>query len=421
MTTFLPYRTSRAARVFVEFMPSGLGAIWGSLIAIIPFFDFYFRSNYEGVGLYQATLDTHTNVAVSVLATLSLLAAAGFSTFAILTIGVDYRRQRRFFILTLVMVVFATLSSITAEAPTMPLVLATLIIALGMAINFGAINSWEAVFKAFSATAALMFTAAELLAVFSHDYTWGRLGGHAGPNYWGMAAASALMLCLAVRPVPLRVLVVVVALVTLFLAQARGSEIAAVSGAAAMVSVKLVRTPLRRSLPWSIAGVVLIVVIAAFFSEQIAKKILLVDDAYRGAASNGSGRFIGWGETLNIIGAHPMFGVGLRQHEKFLHAVANAHNAYLAVTAEQGFIGLILYVTLTIGALARAAREYIQKPSTSRVILMGFMAFFISLGTVEQVSLATGNSLTLIMFVVAALAWRADIDPERSVAIVPVA
>jgi len=373
---------------------------------LIPFFDFFLRPNYVGSSLYQSV--NHVVPIIAFLSTATLLAAVGFSFIAASVLGVDYRRQSWMVALSMTLTVLAGLSGMTANSAIMPLVILTLFLAFMMAVNFGALNHWESVFDSFAATAVVLFIAADLLALTSHDFTWGRLGGHAGPNYWGMVSSSALILCLRVRPAWLRIPVVLIACLTLYLGQARGSIIGVVSGGVVMASMKLVRMPTRIALLAVVLAVLVGVLIFVFGSNFIAHKVLLIDDQYRGVASNGSGRLIGWGETFNIIAAHPLFGVGLRQHEQYLHAVSNAHNAYLAAAAEQGLIGLAAYLCLMIGATIRALLKVLKLYSPQRLVILGYLIFLLTIGLFEQYSYQTGNSFALIGMIAAALSWRLE-------------
>jgi len=413
MTGFVSMSASAPGQARPRLNPSVIGAVWGGLLTLIPFYDYFLRPNYEGSSLYQSV--NHVVPAIAVLSTATLLAAVGFSFVAAWIVGVDYKRQTYMAGLSMTLTVLAGLSGMTANAAVMPLVILTLFLAYVMAVNFGALDEWEPVFDSFAATAVVIFIVGDLLALTSHDFTWGRLGGHAGPNYWGMVSGSALILCLCLRPAWLRIPVVLVACLTLYLAQARGSIIGASAGALAMGLIKLMRVPTRNALMMVVLAAIAGVLVFIFGSGFIAHKVLLVDDQYRGVASNGSGRLIGWAETLNVISAHPLFGVGLRQHEQYLHAVSSAHNAYLAAAAEQGLIGLAVYLFLMVGAAIRALFKVLEQYTRQRVVLFGYLVFLLVIGLFEQYSYQTGNSFSLIGMVAAALSWR--LEPKDPAAV----
>jgi O-antigen ligase len=168
------------------------------------------------------------------------------------------------------------------------------------------------------------------------------------------------------------------------------------------------RMPARNAL-LIVVGVVLAgLLVFVFGGDFIAHKILLVDDQYRGAGSKGSGRLIIWSETLNLIAAHPLFGVGLRQSEQYLHAAASTHNAYLAALAEQGVIGLAVYLSLMVGATVRALRKVLKTYTPQNLVIFGYLVFFLVIGLFEQYSYQSGNSFSLIGMVAAALSWRLE-------------
>lgn len=390
--------------------PEVIGAVWGGLLALIPFYDYALRPRYEGSALYQSV--NHVVPAIAILSTATLSVAVGFSFASAWLLGVDYRRQALMIALALALTVLAALSGLTANAPVMPLIILMLFLAYTMAVNFGALEPWAPTFTGLATAATGLFIVGDLLALTSRDFTWGRLGGHAGPNYWGMVSGSALMLCLCVRPAWLRIPVVLVACLTLYLAQARGSIVGAAAGAAAMAAVRLARTPLRQALIALAAAGLGIVLVLIFGGDFIAHRVLLVDDQYRGVASNGSGRLLVWAETLNVIAAHPLFGVGLRQHEQYLHAVSSAHNAYLAAAAEQGLIGLTVYLVLMAGGTLRALIKAVQEGSAERLVLMGYLVFLLTIGLFEQYSYQTGNTFSLIGMIAAALSWRQEPRPR---------
>ena len=300
--------------------PSVIGVVWGALLTLIPFYDYFLRPNYEGSSLYQSV--NHVVPAIAVLSTATLLAAVGFSFVAAWIIGVDYKRQTYMAGLSMTLTVLAGLSGMTANAAVMPLVILTLFLAYVMAVNFGAL---------------------------------------------------------------------------------------------AMGLIKLMRVPTRNALMMVVLAAIAGVLVFIFGSGFIAHKVLLVDDQYRGVASNGSGRLIGWAETLNVISAHPLFGVGLRQHEQYLHAVSSAHNAYLAAAAEQGLIGLAVYLFLMVGAAIRALFKVLEQYTRQRVVLFGYLVFLLVIGLFEQYSYQTGNSFSLIGMVAAALSWR--IEPKDPVVV----
>lgn len=388
--------------------PGLIGVVWGAAIGCIPLINFFFRPNYVFTGLYDAR-DVSV-VIISVLSTLALLAGLGVSFLAALALGVDYRRQSLGAALFFALLLSAVVSGLPANAPAMPLLLVTMAAGFVMDINFGALDQYQQVFRSFAVTATVLFILGDLLALFSRDFTWGRLGGHAGPNFWGLVSGSALMLCLLMRPAWLRVLVVAVACLTLYLGQARGSMVGTAIGASLIGMVKLARMPGRRATFWAIAGATGVIVLLLFFGDAIANKLLLVNDASRGAGSKGSGRLLVWSELLQLIGAHPLIGLGLHGFEQYLHATAAAHNAYLSTTAEQGLIGLALYLILMIGGLVRAIGKALRDPTGLYLAVVGYFGFFLGIGLFEANSLQTGNSFSLIVLICAALAWR--VEPE---------
>ena len=397
--------------------PIVVGAICGAFISSLTVLNFALRRPWEAAALYAAHEDTP--VLLSVLATLALVGAAAMSFVASWRLGADYRRQKLSFLFFYALSLSATISGLAADAANMPILLGTMFLAFAMELNIGALDDWRPLLSAFCVAATLVFAFADLLALTSHDYTWGRLGGHAGPNYWGINSAAMLILCLFLKPAWLRVPIVAIALVTLYFAQARGSMLGAAVGLSLMAGLKLARMPARRSVFWAVVGVCGLAVILILFGDLLAKKILLLNDANRGAGSKGSGRLLIWQEVLSVVGDHPLIGVGLHQVQQYLRAASVAHNAYLSTLGEQGLVGLTIYLVMMVGGLVRISIKALRDPTAPYLPLAGFIGFFLGLGLLEAYSLQTGNAYSVIVLICIAIAWRVEI-PAPSHAPLPI-
>src|SRR5262249_33853758 len=79
--------------------------------------------------------------------------------------------------------------------------------------------------------------------------------------------------------------------------------------------------------------------------DNVASNVFKVDDPRRGVDSGFTGRTELWEETFNVWERSPLLGVGFHQHELMMNSLG-AHNAYLAMLADTGIIGLSLYVGL---------------------------------------------------------------------------
>jgi hypothetical protein len=84
------------------------------------------------------------------------------------------------------------------------------------------------------------------------------------------------------------------------------------------------------------------------------------------SADSGSDRTTLWGEGLQILKAHPLFGVGLGRIGDFTDSHLTAHNSVVVCAAELGLVGLFFWClflfptvrnALTVASLAKAGKE----------------------------------------------------------------
>src|SRR6185437_7389190 len=123
----------------------------------------------------------------------------------------------------------------------------------------------------------------------------------------------------------------------------------------------------------------------------VKRDVLLINNPYRGLESGFSGRTGIWSETIDLWLKAPLLGIGFRQHEQFL-AGAPAHNAYLAMLADTGVLGLIVYLVLLITSLA--ASWGIEDPRTRRFI-MAVIVTYIVIGFFDRRTINAGNPFGL--------------------------
>jgi O-antigen ligase len=96
----------------------------------------------------------------------------------------------------------------------------------------------------------------------------------------------------------------------------------------------------------------------------------------------------------------PIFGIGFRQHEQFL-AGAPSHNAYLAMLADTGILGLIVYLVLLIGSLM--ASWGIQDRRTRRFVL-ALVVSYVVIGFFERRAINSGNPYGVFFLMCCAVA-----------------
>lgn len=246
-----------------------------------------------------------------------------------------------------------------------------------------------------------------LVMIRDGNFSYGRLMGRSGPNYWGMNAVAVFFASLALRSVPLKAVTMGVALGAIYLCQSRGAMVALAIGSgvvwlalfwhAARYRLLLIGLPLAVG----IVGLLL-------FNDFIAAKLLLLDNKDRGVESGGTGRFAAWLQAIDLFLNQPILGVGYRQHEKYITAASSAHNAYLAVLAEMGLFGIVAYLLLMLGGAILATRKAFRRFDRVHLAAAGLTWGFLIVGMIERVGLTTGNALSLTMLYVTAWSYRRE-------------
>jgi O-antigen ligase len=134
--------------------------------------------------------------------------------------------------------------------------------------------------------------------------------------------------------------------------------------------------------------------------HYVASDVLQLNSADRGIDSGFTGRTGIWRDTLELWMRSPVFGVGYRQHEQFLDG-APAHSAYLAVLADTGLLGFIVYIVLLISSLSAAWG--IQDRRTRRFVVTMIVAYMIS-GLFDTRTIDAGNPYSLLFLMCCSLA-----------------
>ena len=136
--------------------------------------------------------------------------------------------------------------------------------------------------------------------------------------------------------------------------------------------------------------------------RYLSSDVLLLDNPLRGVDSGFTGRTDIWGATIDLWLKSPLLGVGFRQHERFLAGLP-AHNAYLAMLADTGLLGLVWFLALLVVSLV--ASWNIQDQRTRRFVMAVIVANII-IGFFDRRTINGGNpySLLFIMCCSAALA-----------------
>lgn len=200
-------------------------------------------------------------------------------------------------------------------------------------------------------------------------------GTFSNPNYLGAYVAVMLVTVLALfaraRSRMVRVSLAVVAIllsVAVATSLSRGALIAAVAGIAVLAVYRW------RALGVAVlAGGLIIAVLAypAFVQWRLESLTgSALPQAYAAMDQSDDGRLVGVLAAPLLFLSSPLFGIGFGHFVPMsvlvgdVNAPINAHNWYLTVLAEQGVVGVVLWVLLAI-AIVRALR---RRPSAAAVV-----------------------------------------------------
>ena len=131
-----------------------------------------------------------------------------------------------------------------------------------------------------------------------------------------------------------------------------------------------------------------------------------------------TGRTVIWQFALDVISRSPLIGQGYssfwgigagsiveREAPGFVVGLLQAHNGYLDILLETGFIGLAILVALIVAALFSAAQAVWQRPALCWLSMT--LVLTVACHNMLESSWFRGYSLTWMLFVLAALLPRA--------------
>ena len=258
------------------------------------------------------------------------------------------------------------------------------------------------------AAAYAVFTSIFLIPINLNGlYIWGRLSAGMEPNYWGLIGVSVSVAALGFRNPLFAGPCFLIGCWTMYDASSRSSMV----GLAAAIIVLLCRGALelrgwRLYAALSAVAGILIALILTWHSANtgatniVAGDVLKLNDPYRGLDSGFTGRTEVWSDALKLWINHPLFGVGFRMHEQILDFPA--HNAYLAMAADTGIFGLLLYCALLVRSFAAGWR--LQDPIARRLIIATVVSYA-EVGLFERRAINVGNPMGIIFVMACFLAF----------------
>ena len=134
----------------------------------------------------------------------------------------------------------------------------------------------------------------------------------------------------------------------LFLTFTRGTWLAL---AAAFATFVLLRTKFLQILKYSFIAVLVL----ALLFPVLQKRFSDIEDKKVGQLSSWQWRLLQWRMTADALGEHPVLCNGMGMHEREFKILA--HNDYLRIAFETGFLGLFFYVSMLLYVLFSALKK----------------------------------------------------------------
>lgn len=241
------------------------------------------------------------------------------------------------------------------------------------------------------------------------ERVWGRLAANdLQPNNWGLMGLTVCLGAFARKPGLLAIASFVIGGATILEASSR-EHILALAVVLLVVAALQLQGMNRSRLIAILVGACVILIAAAVLLdpyiidaiEYVRSDVLLVDSPDRGLSSGFTGRSEIWAATIDLWLKSPILGVGFRQHEQFLLTIVSAHNAYLAMLADTGLLGLVVYLVLQIYSLF--ASWGIQDQRTRRFVIAVIVGYVI-IGFFDRRTINGGNPYSLFFLMCCSVA-----------------
>jgi hypothetical protein len=237
---------------------------------------------------------------------------------------------------------------------------------------------------------------------------WGRLYANGiTSNVWGLMGLTVCIGAFGRKPGVIAIACFLVGLETILLASSREHLLAV------FISLLIVLAIYYRELDRARLVAVLLGACAVLigiellldpyvlqFIHYIGVDVLQLNNPDRGIDSGFTGRTGIWRETFDLWLKQPLLGFGYRRHEEFL-AGSPAHSAYLAVLADTGLLGLVVYVFLLISSL-RASFGIRDRRTLTFAVTM--IVSYIIIGFFDRRTIDAGNPCSLLFLMCCAYA-----------------
>ena len=250
------------------------------------------------------------------------------------------------------------------------------------------------------------------------DATARVVGPFGDPNYFGLFQATAIAACLAaavvIRSGRLRLVLVAVAVVlgiAFSIALSRGALLALAAGILALAFTRS-----RRAGLLAIGALVLLalVVYPLFLEWRLtADAGRLSAQAYTVLARSDNSRIAAALAGPMMFSTAPLFGIGFGHYElmsgRYTGYAIESHNWYANVLAEQGLVGIALWIPMLVAIAIRLYRS----PRAARTVGMTVFVAYATGSAFLQPPLSVQTSAFAVIVVVAALVGR--LEPRRRI------
>ncbi len=191
------------------------------------------------------------------------------------------------------------------------------------------------------------------------------------PNWWGEVAACVGFASLFFRQLLFRLLGLCASIYLMFVFESRGAMLALVLPVLgwSLWSLVVEKASRSRYLPLAVAIVALIVFTFFIFPLQtydflnssfsfVSDRVLLLSDPYRGLGTGFVSRTPTWALAFELWLSDPFFGIGFGRSDEISLAREGlaVHNGFLILLAENGLLGVVLFVVGVAWAVAYAVK-----------------------------------------------------------------
>ncbi len=247
----------------------------------------------------------------------------------------------------------------------------------------------------------------------SGTLVWGRLQANdITPNVWGLMGLNTAVASFAWPWRRSRLLVCVpciVGLYTITLAQSREHMLAFVIALLVVAMLRLRDSMhIHKAVSLCVGTAILFLAAAILLDpylidgvQYVVNNVLLLNSTNRGLDSGVTGRADIWQATFDLWMRHPLFGIGFRQHELFLEGGMPAHNAYLAMLADTGVAGFVVFVWLQLRSFAAAW-------NVKDTFVIVLLTCYVVIGFFDRRTIDAGNTFSLFFLMGCAVALTND-------------